>query len=306
METFQTQKARVRPSTSSSPPGGRSLAHRGAGLPCARWHSGERWRALGSRGGTCFPHALCSRPLLPQPRLQEHHRGHEERLTGTFLVRGGLGVPGHCRAPVTCWPCCLGVKPAPSETSHLFRDGAFHRRRCSLPEQRSGSEKAVCEDVRGPHAGFGARGPAPRTALTRGREQQRAVLAVQVLHGRDPGVPRVPVVEVVQFLPFLPVPETSGKERRSVVREMQTKATGRFPPSLPGWPLSRRARALAGRGQAACVSWAVTGLPRGPESHCWVCRDIVCPRSSHRWGDDCDNDTGTKRESTCVWENPSK
>lgn len=147
-----------------------------------------------------------------------------------------------------------------SETSPLFRDGVFHHGRCPLPEQRSGSEKAVREDVRGPHAGFGARSPAQHTALTRGREQQRAVLAVQVLHGRDPGVPRVPVVEVVQLLPFLPVPETSGKER-SVVREMQTKATGRSPSRLPGRPLSRRAMS-SGRMWTSSPS-AQGGLSRG-------------------------------------------
>ena len=54
--------------------------------------------------------------------------------------------------------------------------------------------------------------PAPWRAalLTCGRQQQGAVLPVQVLHRCDPGVPWVPVVEIIQFFPFLPVPETGG------------------------------------------------------------------------------------------------
>lgn len=57
----------------------------------------------------------------------------------------------------------------------------------------------------------GAKAPeGGQCALTRGCEQQGAVLAIQVLHGRDPRVPRVPVVEIIQLLPFLPVPETVG------------------------------------------------------------------------------------------------
>lgn len=43
--------------------------------------------------------------------------------------------------------------------------------------------------------------------LTCGCQQQGAVLAIQVLHGGDPGVPRVAIVEVVQLLSFLPVPK---------------------------------------------------------------------------------------------------
>lgn len=49
-----------------------------------------------------------------------------------------------------------------------------------------------------------------KVSFTCGSEQQGAVLAVQVFHGRDPRVPRVPVVEIVQLFPFLPVPKTVG------------------------------------------------------------------------------------------------
>lgn len=62
--------------------------------------------------------------------------------------------------------------------------------------------------------------------LTCGREQQRAVLAVQVLHSGDASVAGVPVVEVVQLLPFLPVPETPGGKSNS--------DETRDPPHTPG------------------------------------------------------------------------
>lgn len=66
--------------------------------------------------------------------------------------------------------------------------------------------------------------PAPWRAalLTCGRQQQGAVLPVQVLHRCDPGVPWVPVVEIIQFFPFLPVPETGGgKNTRSVLGSLR-------------------------------------------------------------------------------------
>lgn len=50
---------------------------------------------------------------------------------------------------------------------------------------------------------------------TCGSEQQRAVLAVQVLHGGDAGVAWVPVVEVVQLLSFLPIPEAAPQKQRT-------------------------------------------------------------------------------------------
>jgi hypothetical protein len=60
-------------------------------------------------------------------------------------------------------------------------------------------ETSLCS-ASGPRSGQ----PGP---LTCGRQQKGAVLAVQVLHGSDPGIPRVSIVEIVQLLPFLPVPK---------------------------------------------------------------------------------------------------
>lgn len=79
------------------------------------------------------------------------------------------------------------------------------------------------------------------TLLTCGREQERAVLAVQILHGSDPGVPRVPVVEIVQLLPFLPVPKASGSKRgiRPAVRDTTNKPGGVAISHPPGWPPSQ-------------------------------------------------------------------
>lgn len=134
------------------------------------------------------------------------------------------------------------------------------------------------------HAGFGD--PAPRGPLTCGREQQRAVLAVQILHGGDPGVPRVAVVEVIQLLPLFPVPETSGKERgRLVVRETQTKCTGQLSPTRQGGhdqshkshKLSQGVDKQPVRTAAGGQHGVGTRAPRGQGSPCWPCTE----RSAH-------------------------
>lgn len=100
--------------------------------------------------------------------------------------------------------------------------------------------------------------PATRAPLTRGREQQGAVLAVEVLHGGDPRVPGVSVVEVIQLLPLLPVPETEGNERSEAGRP-------RGAPLAPTGMAMPGVCVLGGRGEADAPRADGGGGLRGPQ-----------------------------------------
>lgn len=107
----------------------------------------------------------------------------------------------------------------------------------------------------------------PRSPLTRGREQQRAVLAVEVLHGGDPGVPGVPVVEVIQLLPLLPVPETLEEREGLLSGERSRKPQGGPPPPLLGWPHGPTAAASPGTCTQTACEHGCRALARGrPEA----------------------------------------
>lgn len=132
--------------------------------------------------------------------------------------------------PEACWGAALGLGldsvflgRAASRTSPprcACHDGGLHLGLVSPLYQKKQlrSQAPCCQFVLGPctcplpplHQGLG---PHHGNLLTCGCEQEGAILAIQILHGRDPRVPRVSVVEIIQLLPFLPVPKASGNKR---------------------------------------------------------------------------------------------
>lgn len=88
-----------------------------------------------------------------------------------------------------------------------------------------------------------ARGPGGHTmaTLTCGRQQQGAVLAIQIFQGSNPGVTWVTIVEVIQLLTLLPIPEAAIHQTQSMKRDYTVyegrpcpvPAIGACSPNLP-------------------------------------------------------------------------